>query len=132
MDDLLKSAKRAQENAYAPYSGFRVGASIRTDDNQIFSGCNVENSAYPEGICAEGSAIAAMVSAGALSVREILIIGSGSQICSPCGGCRQKINEFANADTLVHMCSEDGKLESTTVAQLMPFAFGPDNLDLSP
>ena len=129
MDDLLKSAKQARASAYAPYSGFRVGASIRTNDDRIFSGCNVENAAYPQGICAEGSAIAAMVAAGAHTIREILIIGSGPDICSPCGGCRQKINEFASGDTMVHMCNEDGAVESTTLSQLMPMAFGPDDLE---
>ena len=131
MDDLYQAASKARENAYAPYSGFRVGASIRTTDGRIFSGCNVENAAYPQGICAEGSAITAMVMAGARSIREVLIIGSGPEICSPCGGCRQKINEFATADTVVHMCSEDGTMESVTFAELMPFAFGPENLESS-
>ncbi len=131
MDDLLKAAKQAMKNAYAPYSGFHVGASIRTDDNQIFAGCNVENAAYPQGICAEASAIAAMVSAGAQSIREILIIGSGPEICTPCGGCRQKINEFAATDTPVHMCSEDGTVETATISRLLPSAFGPNNLEKS-
>ena len=129
MEDLLRAASGARENAYAPYSGFRVGASIRTDDNRIFSGCNVENAAYPQGICAEGAAITAMVSAGARDIREVLIIGSGPEICSPCGGCRQKINEFADADTVIHMCNEEGDMKSVTLAELMPFAFGPNNLE---
>lgn len=129
MDDLLASAKAAQNNAYAPYSGFRAGASIRTRDGNIYAGCNVENAAYPEGICAEGSAIANMVSSGERHITEVLIIGSGTLPCAPCGGCRQKLNEFADPDAVVHICSSDGTRETTTMAALMPLAFGPQNLE---
>ncbi|MGI9309657.1 MAG: cytidine deaminase [Gammaproteobacteria bacterium] len=129
MEDLLASAKAAQQKAYAPYSGFRVGASVRTRDGRIYAGCNVENAAYPEGICAEGSAIAMMVSNGDQDIAEVLVIGSGSAPCSPCGGCRQKLSEFADPNTVVHMCSDDGAHQTTTIAELMPHAFGPHNLE---
>lgn len=129
MDDLLASAKAAQRNAYAPYSGFRVGASIRTRDGKVYAGCNVENAAYPESICAEGSAIANMVASGGRQISEVLVIGSGSLPCAPCGGCLQKLSEFAAPDTVVHICSGDGAHETTTMAALMPLAFGSQNLE---
>jgi cytidine deaminase len=128
MKDLLESARAAQGRAYVPYSGFRVGASIRAESGAIYAGCNIENSAYPEGICAEGAAIAAMIGAGEQIISEVLVIGSGSTPCSPCGGCRQKLSEFARGDTPVHMCNVDGESQTATMAELMPHAFGPGNL----
>lgn len=129
MDDLLASAKTAQQNAYAPYSGFKVGASIRTREGNIYAGCNVENAAYPEGICAEGAAVANMISSGERQITEVLIIGSGPLPCAPCGGCRQKLSEFADPDTPVHLYSSDGNRETTTMAELMPLAFGARHLE---
>ena len=128
MEDLLASAKAVQQHAYAPYSGFSVGASLRTQSGRIYSGCNVENSAYPEGICAEGSAIAMMVAAGEQRITEVLVIGSGALPCAPCGGCRQKLSEFSSADTVVHMCSDNGDHQTTTMGELMPHAFGANHL----
>ena len=128
MQDLLDAAREAQVNAYAPYSNFHVGAAVRADDGTIHSGCNVENAAYPEGICAEGAAIAAMVRAGRRRIAEVLVIGSGPGPCAPCGGCRQKIGEFAGAGTPVHMCGSDGDCRTVTAAELLPHAFGPADL----
>ncbi len=94
--DLFAAAKAAQAKAYAPYSKFRVGAALRTPDGAIYSGGNVENAAYPEGWCAETSAIAAMAAAGARRIAEICVVGDGEALCTPCGGCRQRIREFAD------------------------------------
>ena len=131
MKDLLESAKAAQANAYAPSSGFRVGASIRTARGEIYSGCNIENAAYPEGVCAEGAAIAAMVTAGEREIAEVLVIGSGDAACSPCGGCRQKLGEFSRKDTAVHMCNAAGERTTLSLGELLPHAFDTDSLDTS-
>ena len=130
MEDLLRAACTAKQFAYAPYSGFQVGASIRGAGGGIYSGCNIENSAYPEGICAEAAAIAAMVGAGEKRIAEVLIVADGEHPCSPCGGCRQKLYEFADGDTPVHICSPEGLRETATLAELLPLAFGPQNLSI--
>ena len=94
--DLFAAAKAAQARSYAPYSKFRVGAALITPDGAIYSGGNVENASYPEGWCAETSAIAAMAAAGARRIAEICVVGDGAALCTPCGGCRQRIREFAD------------------------------------
>jgi cytidine deaminase len=125
---LLAEAKAALERAYAPYSKFQVGAAILAENGRIYSGCNVENAAYPEGSCAETAAIAAMVRDGARQIREIAVIGRGAELCTPCGGCRQRIREFAAADTKVHVCGPEGLRRSFTRDELLPASFGPENL----
>jgi cytidine deaminase len=129
MNDLIAAAKAARLKAYAPYSKFLVGAAMRDERGHIHSGCNIENAAYPQGWCAETSAIAAMIMAGGHRIAEVAVIGSGDLLCTPCGGCRQKIREFATGDVKIHMCGEDGKLKQTfTLAELLPASFGPENL----
>ena len=130
MDDLLKAACAAKQNAYAPYSGFRVGASIRGAGGRIYSGCNIENSAYPESMCAEAAAIAVMIGAGEKCITEVLVVGYGEFPCPPCGGCRQQLYEFADGNTPVHMCSSEGLHQTVTLAELLPHAFGPQNLTI--
>ncbi len=125
-ESLLILAKLAQENAYAPYSKFKVGAAIMSEDGQQFSGCNVENAAFPSGQCAEAGAIAAMVSQGARKIKEILILGPSNKICPPCGGCRQKMQEFATPDTKVYLSNSDGEITELTMSELMPLAFDLD------
>ncbi len=122
MKDLLDAARRARRRAWAPYSGFPVGAALRTAGGRIHAGCNVENAAHPEGLCAEAAAIAAMVAAGERRILEILVLG-GEEPCAPCGGCRQKIAEFAPPETHVHMASAGGVVETVTLAELLPRAF---------
>jgi cytidine deaminase len=126
--DLFAAAKAAQSNAYAPYSRFKVGAALRTPGGSIFSGCNVENAAYPEGWCAETGAIAAMAVGGERRIAEILVIGDGEALCTPCGGCRQRIREFADASTLVHIAGPKGVRTKFTLGELLPESFGPDHL----
>lgn len=130
MDDLLTAARTMKQHAYAPYSGFRVGASIRGAGGDVYSGCNIENSAYPEGMCAEAAAIAAMVGAGEKCIVEVLVVADGEHPCSPCGGCRQKLSEFADGNTPVHICSPEGLHQTVTLAELLPHAFGPQNLTI--
>lgn len=129
MDErLFAAASAAMERAYAPYSKFQVGAAILAGNGKIYSGCNVENAAYPNGNCAETSAIAAMVLDGAKQIREIAVIGRGDLPCTPCGGCRQRIREFAAPDTKVHVCGPEGLRRTFTRDELLPASFGPENL----
>ena len=120
---LLAAASAVREHAYAPYSHFKVGAAIRATSGQIYTGCNVENVAYPEGTCAEAGAIAAMVAAGETRIIELLVIADSPAPVPPCGGCRQKIAEFAAPETRVNLCTTDGKTQLTTVAELLPGSF---------
>ena len=125
---LFLEAKNVRENAHAPYSNFKVGAAFLTENNSIISGCNVENAAYPQSQCAEASAIGNLISKGHVKIKEIVVIGSGDLLCSPCGGCRQRLREFASLDTLIHMCNMDGHLKTSSLAELLPDSFGPENL----
>ncbi len=121
---LLDAALRARANAHAPYSGFRVGAALRTADGRVFAGCNVENIAYPEGTCAEAGAIAAMVAAGARAIAEVWVVADAPEPVTPCGGCRQKLAEFAAPVTPVILAGPAGERARTTVGALLPGAFG--------
>jgi cytidine deaminase len=126
--DLFDAAKAAQSSAYAPYSHFNVGAALRTSSGAIFSGCNVENAAYPQGACAETGAISAMALAGERRIVEILVIGDGDGLCTPCGGCRQRIREFAAPETPIYIAGSEGLRLTTSLAELLPYSFGPENL----
>ncbi|MEO1919751.1 MAG: cytidine deaminase [Paracoccaceae bacterium] len=128
--DLLTTAIAVREKAYAPYSKFHVGAAIRSASGKIYAGCNVENVAYPEGTCAEAGAIAAMIADGETEISEILVVARGPVKVSPCGGCRQKISEFAQASTIVFMADMSGDIEETTIADLLPAGFDKDHLDV--
>ncbi|MEM5468972.1 cytidine deaminase [Celeribacter marinus] len=126
---LIDSAKAAQARAYAPYSNFKVGAAIKTSSGAIFAGVNVENVAYPEGTCAEAGAIAAMVLGGETHITEVAVIGSGDAPTPPCGGCRQKLREFAAPDVKVTMMSRTGETLTMTVGELLPGAFSHEHMD---
>lgn len=127
--ELIKAAVAAQARAYAPYSRFKVGAAVLDAQGRIHAGCNVENAAYPEGICAETAALAAMVLAGGRAAVEVVICGEGPGPVLPCGGCRQRLRELAGADLAVHAVSVDGRLlASHSLAELLPHAFGPEHL----
>jgi cytidine deaminase len=125
---LFGVARAAQGRAYAPYSRFRVGAALRASSGVIFSGCNVENAAYPQGACAETGAISAMVLAGETRIEEMLVIGDGDGLCAPCGGCRQRIREFAGPQTPIHIAGSQGVRARFTLEELLPHSFGPENL----
>lgn len=128
LDDMIAKARKVRERAYAPYSGFLVGACLRSDTGRLYVGANVENAAYPQGQCAEASAIGAMVAGGDRRIVEVVVVGSGDALCTPCGGCRQRLNEFADADTPVHVCDAQGVRRTFTLGELLPGAFGPRNL----
>jgi cytidine deaminase len=125
---LFAAASAAQLKAYAPYSRFNVGAAIRTPSGAIFAGCNVENAAYPQGACAEAGAISAMAMSGERRIAEILVIGDGEDLVTPCGGCRQRIREFAGPDTPIHIAGSEGVRATFTLDELLPHSFGPEHL----
>ncbi|ETW11125.1 cytidine deaminase [Roseivivax marinus] len=131
MTDLREAALAVRENAYVPYSRFRVGAALRDATGATHSGCNVENVAYPEGTCAEAGAIAAMIATAgpAARIAEIYVVADADSPVPPCGGCRQKIAEFADAGVSVTLATVDGTERRTTVAELLPGAFGADHMD---
>lgn len=126
---LLKLATDVRLRAYAPYSRFKVGAAIRAASGAEYAGCNVENVAYPEGTCAEAGAIAAMVAAGDTRIAEVLVIADSPEPVPPCGGCRQKIAEFAGQDVRVTLCTTDGKSKIMTVAELLPGMFSAAHME---
>ena len=129
MDEaMLALAARAMEKAHAPYSGFHVGAVVKGANGRLYAGCNVENAAYPEGWCAETTAIAHMVMDGETRIAEIVVMGRGAALVTPCGGCRQRIREFAADDVPIHVCSPEGLRETMTLGALLPSSFGPENL----
>jgi len=126
--DLFAAAEAVRAKAYAPYSRFSVGAAILADDGNIYAGCNIENAAYPIGNCAEASAIAAMIAGGGRRITRIYVTGPGAAPVTPCGGCRQRIREFADQDVVVISHGVDGAPLRQTVAQLLPYSFGPEYL----
>ena len=127
---LRDAALNVRENAYAPYSGFKVGAAIIGADGQVYDGVNVENVAYPEGTCAEAGAIAAMVAAGIHSLTEVYVIADSPDPVAPCGGCRQKLAEFGAANVKVTLATLDGIEHETTIRDLLPGAFGTHHMSL--
>lgn len=125
---LYLAAKAAQAKAHAPYSRFKVGAAVLDEKGRIHSGCNVENAALPEGICAETAALAAMVVAGGKQAKAIGVLGSGKALVTPCGGCRQRIREFATSETVIHIFGPRGLRQSISLQELLPQSFGPAHL----
>lgn len=132
LDRLFEAAADVRVRAHAPYSGFFVGAAVLDREGRIHVGCNVENAALPEGLCAEAGAIAAMVAAGGREILAVAIVGGPAEgepvLCPPCGGCRQKIREFAVDTTTVHLRDDGGAVTSLTAAELLPLSFGPGHL----
>src|SRR5215469_11649561 len=126
--DMLEMARAAMARAYAPYSRFAVGAVVRGESGALYAGCNVENAAFPLRSCAEASAISALIMAGHRRIIEVLVIGKGPALVSPCGGCRQRLLEFADDATPVHICDPDGMRRTLTLGELLPMSFGPANL----
>ncbi len=132
LDALFEAAADVRVRAHAPYSKFFVGAAVLDTDGHVHLGCNVENAAYPEGICAEAGAIAAMIASGGRHIRAVVVVGGpgegGEVFCPPCGGCRQKIREFAAPGAMVHLRDAGGEVTSLTLDELLPFSFGPEQL----
>ena len=128
-EDLIAEACRVREHAHAPYSDHPVGAAILDEHGTIHAGCNVENAAYPQGSCAEAGAISVMIAAGGRRILAIAVAGPGDHLCTPCGGCRQRIREFAAPDTPILIAGRDSLIARFTLAELLPESFGPDNLE---
>lgn len=129
---LLLAARVAQRHAYAPYSAYPVGAAVLDEQGRVHAGCNVENAAYPEGLCAEAAALAAMVLAGGRQALAVMVVGNGGKNSgawtTPCGGCRQKLREFGGPDLTVLTANAENSGPHFTLAQLLPESFGPDHL----
>ncbi|QJR15283.1 cytidine deaminase [Usitatibacter palustris] len=128
VEQLHTAARAAQARAHAPYSRFRVGAAVLDESGRIHAGCNVENAAYPLGMCAEALAIATMVREGGRSVRGLLVVGEGEHLVTPCGGCRQRLREFASDATPVLVADLERVRAQFTLGELLPASFGPENL----
>jgi cytidine deaminase len=131
LDELLTRAAQAKAQAYAPYSQFPVGVALRAESGRIYTGCNVENAAYPSGTCAEAGAIAGMVVAGERRIIDLVVMGNGTSV-APCGACRQRIFEFSDGRTRVHCAGPQGIVSSHGLDELLPHAFGPRNLRDAP
>ena len=129
--DLFEAALAVRAGAYVPYSHFKVGAAFRTADGAIVPAANVENAAYPQSQCAEASAVGRMIAQGHRRIVEVVVIGGEAgdgMLCTPCGGCRQRIREFAGPDTPIWVCGPEGLRRRFTLDELLPFSFGPENL----
>jgi homotetrameric cytidine deaminase len=126
--ELLAMAREAAGRAYAPYSRFPVGAALRTADGRRYAGANVENAAYPQGQCAEASAIGALVAGGGGAIAEVVVVAPSRELCTPCGGCRQRLREFAADDAPIHLADLERVRRTTTLAELLPLSFGPEHL----
>jgi homotetrameric cytidine deaminase len=124
--ELLRLARGAATNAYAPYSHLHIGAAVRTEAGQRYAGANVENAAYPQGWCAEASAIGAMVAGGGGRIAEVVV--ASSHAVAPCGGCRQKLAEFAGPEAIVHLAGGRGVERTTTLGELLPLGFSSGDL----
>jgi len=122
---LIDAAKAVRPNAHAPYSGYRVGAALLDDTGTMHTGCNVENAAFPEGTCAEANAIGLMVAAGGKRIVAIAAVGGADDIeaCTPCGGCRQSILEFADENTRIILIGDGNRIDSYSIDELLPAAF---------
>ena len=125
---LYEEAKTVMEKAYAPYSKFKVGAAIFDENGEYHVGCNIENAAYPIGNCAEASAISAMIASNGNKIIAISVTGYGNLLCTPCGGCRQRIREFASLNVPIIVGNEKEIKKIFTLEELLPFSFGPENL----
>jgi cytidine deaminase len=127
-DAMLQAARAVREHAHAPYSRFSVGAALLDEQGRVHAGCNVENAAHPQGLCAEAGALAHLVAAGGRRVTAVVVVGDGAQPCTPCGGCRQKLREFASDDVPVIVADSTAVRARFTLGQLLPHSFGPGHL----
>ncbi|HLB55949.1 MAG TPA: cytidine deaminase [Coxiellaceae bacterium] len=127
--DMLVAAKAVLPNAYTPYSHFQVAAVLRAENGKLFSGCNVENASFSLTLCAEAVAMGTLIAQGCKKITEVLVLVPGHKICSLCGACRQRLLECASPETIIHLCTTEGNYQQTTLAELLPHAFGPKNLE---
>lgn len=126
--DLFLAAKAAMAKAYAPYSKFPVGAALQTTDGKVFSGANIEVASYPEGWCAETTALGHYIMAGGGKITDIAVVAERMARITPCGGCRQRLAEFTQPDTRLHLCDDAGVVETVTMGEMLPYGFAGDIL----
>lgn len=130
LEKMIKIARETQKNAYAPYSHYYVGVCLRAEDDELFAGCNVENVSYGLTQCAEATAIGCLIASGHKRIKEVVLMGSGEALCVPCGGCRQRLWEFAlNPDIPVHLCDQHTVQKTIPLNQLLPGAFDVEHLE---
>lgn len=120
---LIKKAKEVRKQAYTPYSKFKVGAALLAKSGKIYTGCNIENAAYPVSCCAERVAIFNAISAGENSFSEMVVVANTTGPVSPCGSCRQVMSEFFNKEMIIHLTNLQGETKTVTIEQLLPFLF---------
>ncbi len=125
---LLQASLAARAHSHSPYSGYAVGAAILDEQGRVHAGANIENAAYPQGWCAEATALSAMVMAGGKQAVAVLVTGPGPEVITPCGGCRQKLREFAGPDLEIIAGDPAGIKDQWTLEDLLPHSFGPDHL----
>lgn len=128
LTQLFEAAKSAQHHAYAPYSHFPVGASLLTASDAIFSGCNIENASFPVGLCAEASAVGAMVTAGHQKIKAIVVVLNTAEKAFPCGMCLQRLSEFSDDETLVYIANSEGIQREYLFGELFPKRFSAKSL----
>jgi cytidine deaminase len=126
--DLFEAATAAMAKAYAPYSKFPVGAALRTEDGRVYAGANIEVASFPEGWCAETTALGHYIMGGGGKITEIAVVAEKMARITPCGGCRQRLAEFADPGTLLHLCDETGIVQTLTMAEILPLGFAGDTL----
>jgi cytidine deaminase len=131
IETMTELARQMMSRAHAPYSKFHVGAALKGANGKLYGGCNVENAAYPQGLCAEASAIGVMVADGETKIAEVLVMANGDGLVTPCGGCRQRLREFAGDATPIHICGPEGHRRTVTLGELLPLSFGPDHLNIA-
>ncbi|KTD30666.1 cytidine deaminase [Legionella maceachernii] len=120
---MINKAKEVLPNAYAPYSHYQVAACVCTDDDQLYSGVNVENASYGLTLCAETSAICQMIGANRRKIKSLVVLNGENNLCSPCGACRQRIAEFSTNETMIYLCNHQSVIQSMTMEELLPLAF---------
>jgi len=125
---MMQRAREVMDKAYAPYSNYHVGVCVEAEDGTLFAGCNVENASYGVTICAEVNAITSLIAAGKKRIKSLLVVGSGGELCTPCGKCRQFIREFASLDVPIYLADKEKVCRVMTLDELLPMSFGPDHL----
>ena len=130
IEEMITKAREAMQNAYNPYSKYYVGACLRSEDDELFAGCNVENVSYGLTICAESAALVALITAGRRKIKEMVVMGSGNTLCTPCGACRQRLAEFAISPEMpVHLCDQEQVHKTVTIQELLPYSFNVKHLE---
>lgn len=129
VETMIEKAREAMERAHAPYSRFKVGACLKAPGGELFAGCNVENASYPEGWCAETTAIGALVLAGHRQIEEVVVVTASPEPCPPCGGCLQRLREFAGPETPIHLVDGEGGHTAVTLGDLLPLSFSGRQLE---